>query len=275
MVATQPTAARHPRMVRRPGMLKRLWLAWWLPVGATILLSAGFVLLWNWAIAFNNWQPWFVPPPSTVANIIAHHPDQYSLDLWTTIEEVLIGFLLGNGGGFALALIFLVSRRTSLMVYPLAIGFQAVPVVVFVPVLTLILGHGLAVIVIITTLICFFPTLLSVSRGLKTISPNAADLFHLTAATRWEYVRYLAIPWSLPYLFNGLRTGAPASVLGAIVAEWVAGTHGIGIGMATQVQQAEGPGLLWTFGILSIILVLVLTALVAVVERAALWWHGY
>jgi NitT/TauT family transport system permease protein len=265
--------ARRSRAGRGQSLLTPLWIAWRLPVGATVLLVIAVVLLWNWAIAANNWQPWFVPPPSTVGDILLHHPDQYSVDLQTTIKEVVAGFLLGNLGGFGLALLFLVSRRTSLIVYPLAVGFQAIPVVVFVPIFTLILGHGLAAIVLVATLICFFPTLLSVSRGLKTISPNAADLFQLTAASRWEYVRHLAIPWSLPYLFNGLRTGAPASVLGAVVAEWVAGTHGIGIGMANEVQ-AENPGLLWTFGVLSIILVLVLTAIVAIVERAALWWYG-
>lgn len=260
-------------MPGKRGVLAALWVAWRQPVGATVVLAVAMIGLWKWAIVFNHWQPYFVPTPSMVGDVIAHRPDEYATDLVTTLKEAALGFLIGNGCGYALALIFLVWRRLSLMMYPIAVGFQAVPVVVFVPLLTLLLGHGLPAIIAVTTLICFFPTLLSVSRGLRTISPSAQDLFHLTAASRWEYVRYLAMPWSLPYLFNGLRTGAPASVLGALVAEWVAGSHGLGIGMVTQ-STAENMPLLWADGILSIFLVLGFTALVAMVERAALWWHG-
>jgi ABC-type nitrate/sulfonate/bicarbonate transport system permease component len=91
------------------------------------------------------------------------------------------------------------------------------------------------------------------------------DLFRLAGATRWETVRYLAMPASLPYLFNGLRTGATAAVLGATVAEWLAGSHGLGFAMVTAMTTYEIP-LKWADAALA----LAMTVAVSVAEQVLL-----
>jgi ABC-type nitrate/sulfonate/bicarbonate transport system permease component len=249
--------------------VQRLWLAWRLPLGAAVLLLAGIILFWRWAIAFWHLPPYIVPPPDAVWQVLSSQPDAYGDDLRTTLEEIVGGFVLGNGCGYCLAMLFLLSRRLALVSFPLAVGFQAVPVTTLIPLLTLIFGHGIGAILSVTVLISFFPTLLSVGRGLRSINANARDLFHLAGSTRWETVRYLAMPASLPYLFNGLRTGATACVLGATVAEWLAGSHGLGFAMVTAMTTYRIP-LMWADAALAMALALAMTVLVAIVEHVLL-----
>ena len=257
-------AAPRPR-----GLAHRVWVAWRLPVGAAVLLLAAIVLVWRWAIAFWNLPAFIIPTPESVWTILWSRPDRYANDLETTLVEIVGGFVLGNGCGYALAMLFLLSRRLALVSYPLAVGFQAVPVTTLIPLLTLLFGHGLGAILSVTVLISFFPTLLSVGRGLRSISANAHDLFRLAGATRWETVRYLAMPASLPYLFNGLRTGATAAVLGATVAEWLAGSHGLGFAMVTAMTTYEIP-LMWADAALAMVLALTMTVAVSVAEQGLL-----
>jgi ABC-type nitrate/sulfonate/bicarbonate transport system permease component len=113
------------------------------------------------------------------------------------------------------------------------------------------------------------PTLLSVSHGLRSISANLHDLFRLAGATRWETVRYLAMPASIPYLFNGLCTGATTAVLGATVAEWLAGSHGLGFAMVTAMTTYEIP-LMWADAALAMVLALARTITVSVAEQLLL-----
>ncbi len=254
---------------RLRGPAHSLWLAWRLPAGAAVLLFAGIILFCRWAILFWGLPPYIVPTPEAVWQVLSSQPAAFADDLKTTLVEIIAGFVLGNGCGYALALLFLLSRRLALVSYPLAVGFQAVPVTTLIPLLTLIFGHGIGAILSVTVLISFFPTLLSVGRGLRSISANAHDLFRLAAATRWETVRYLAMPASLPYLFNGLRTGATASVLGATVAEWLAGSQGLGFGMVTAMTTYRIP-LMWADAALAMVLALAMTTLVALAEQLLL-----
>jgi NitT/TauT family transport system permease protein len=139
--------------------------------------------------------------------------------------------------------------------------------------LTLLFGHGSAAIQYITVLVTFFPTLLNVGRALATISPGMRDLFALAGARRWETIRYLAVPATLPALFVGLRIGATAAVFGATEGEWPAGSQGLGLAMVKAAVSIDLTTL-WTDAILKVVLTPLLTGLVGPVEHGVRGWTG-
>jgi len=247
--------------------------ALWTPLGTAAILAGVLVLAWSEAIALWRIPAYQMPTPGSVGDVLVHQPDVYRDDLTTTIGETVAGFLLGSALGYALALLFMLSRRLALVSFPVAIAFQAVPVVALVPLITLLLGHGTAAILCVVVLVTFFPTLLGVGRGLDALGPGPRDLFRLAGASRWETVRHLAIPASLPALFGSLRIGATAAVFGATAGEWLAGSRGLGIAMVKAAVSIDLTTL-WADALLTVGLSLLLVALVVGVGRAALARSG-
>ena len=252
---------RLGRLLARPDL--------WVPVGTAALLVGGLVAAWAGAIALWRLPAYQVPTPASVGDVLLHQTEVYRDDLAETVVETLTGFLLGSGLGYALALLFVISRRTALVSFPVAIAFQAVPVTALVPLITLLLGHGEAAILCIVVLVTFFPVLLGVGRGLDGLAPGLRDLFRLAGANRWETVRHLALPASVPYLFGGLRIGATGAVFGATAGEWLAGSRGLGFAMV-KAAAAIDLTTLWADALLAVGLALVLSAVVAALEQGAL-----
>ena len=112
--------------------------------------------------------------------------------------------------------------------FPIAVLIHAIPVVATAPILVLLLGNGLAPKVSIAAIICFFPTLVNMVRGLEGVGAQAMELMHVLSATRREVFFKLRVPTSLPFLFSALRIAAGTATVGAIVGEWIGSQVGIG-----------------------------------------------
>jgi NitT/TauT family transport system permease protein len=149
---------------------------------------------------------------------------------------------------------------------------RTLPIVAISPILVLLLGNGYAPKIAIAALITFFPTLVNMVDGLNAVDAQAQELMHVLSATKWEVFRYLRWPTSLPYLFSALRIASTASLLGAIVAEWIGCNKGLGYLILAATYDYRTPLLYATMAVASA-LALALFGLISVLEHYFVPWR--
>mgnify|MGYP000940184676 CR=1 FL=1 len=127
-----------------------------------------------------------------------------------------------------LATLFVHQKWVQEAFYPIAVMINTIPVVAKAPILVLLMGNGMEPKITIAALICFFPTLVNMVRGLESVNPQAMELMRVLSASKTEVFFKLRIYSALPYLFSALRIAASLAVIGAVVGEWIGATRGIG-----------------------------------------------
>src|SRR5579864_1720712 len=195
-----------------------------------------------------------------------------AINAWPTIVETLGGFVAGNVIAVLLAIGFVHNRTFQHTVYPLAVTVRTLPIVAISPILVLLLGNGYAPKIAIAALITFFPTLVNMVDGLNAVDAQAQELMHVLSATKWEVFRYVRWPTSLPYLFSALRIASTASLLGAIVAEWIGSNKGLGYLILAATYDYRTPLLYATMAVASA-LALALFGLISVLEGYFVPWR--
>ncbi|KWX67489.1 hypothetical protein ASJ79_00540 [Mycobacterium sp. NAZ190054] len=185
-----------------------------------------------------------VPAPSEIAQALLTLIQQqyFWQNFYWTAFEATVGFALGVTLGFASGLIIGVSTFARKSVYPLAVAVQSTPQVAIAPLFLIWFGFGIAPRVFFAALSCFFPVLVAVVVGLNAADQEARTLLRSLGASRWTMFRKLLLPASLPTIFAGLRLAVPASLVGAIVGEFVGGNVGLGVMITTfnsQLRIAE------------------------------------
>jgi len=204
---------------------------------ATIALFA----FWEAAVRIFNIPPFFLPPPSLVAkSFIDYWPAIYRNSLFT-LSTTLIGFGMAVGFGLLLGLAVGWSRAIYAGVYPLMIGFNAIPKVAVVPILVLWFGIGFVPAVLTAFLISFFPIVVNVATGLATIEPELEDVLKALGASKLDIMRKVGIPRALPYFFGSLKVAITLAFVGAVISESVASNVGIGNLMLQAQAQFQVP----------------------------------
>lgn len=237
----------------------------WLP------LASLTVILLAWENA--GFPEFILPRPSSIfvklltdfrSGLIFPH-------LWTTFVEVIAGFafatLLGITLGSAIALMPLVEK----IVYPYVLALQTVPKVAVAPLFLIWFGFGIQSKIITAGLISFFPILVNVTAGLKTVEPRRLLLMRALKASAWETFVKVRFPGMLPYLFAGLEVGIIFSVIGAIVAEFVGASQGMGSLIVQRQSAVDVAGVFSVLIYLSIMGLLMNAALKALTRRYAFW----
>jgi NitT/TauT family transport system permease protein len=213
------------------------WRRRLLPIGATILL----LVLWQCGVVFFHIKPFIAPAPTAVAAMLY---DKFGLliqNLGPTALEAIVGFLIGNIAAIMIATIFVYQRTVEEAFFPIAVMVHTIPVMAYAPILVLLLGNGLGAKVAIAALICFFPTLVNMTRGLRAVSPQQMELMRILSASPSEIFFKLRLKCSLPYLFAALKIAAATSVIGAIVGEWIGATTGIGALIIQATYNFDSP----------------------------------
>ena len=189
-----------------------------------------FTLIFVWwaLIKFLDVKPFVAPAPLVVAETLYLRSGVLVQNLVPTATEAILGFLLGNMTAVVVATVFVHKRIVQEAFFPIAVLFNSIPVVAQAPILVLLLGNGMEPKVAISAMICFFPTLVNMVRGLGSVNPQALELMHVLSATKREVFLKLRLQSSLPYLFSSLKITASTSVIGAIVGEWIGSQLGLG-----------------------------------------------
>ena len=204
---------------RRTRRLRRLMPL----VGAAVLLG-----LWWAVIAIFDVKPFIAPAPQVVAATLVAKAGVLWANLVPTMIEAVCGFLLGNAVAILIAALFVHRKMVELAFFPIIVLLNSVPVVAKAPILVLLLGNGMEPKIAIAAVICFFPTLVNMVRGLEAVSPQSMELMHVLSASKWDVFTRLRVPTSIPYLFAALKIAASSAVVGAIVGEWIGSQEGIG-----------------------------------------------
>jgi NitT/TauT family transport system permease protein len=193
---------------------------------------------------------------------------------WVTVKETLIGFVLGVAGAWILGTLIGMVRFFRLTLYPLVIAFQITPRIALAPLFLTWFGFGITSKIVLAATICFFPVLIAVVVSLDTVDKDGRSLMRSFGASRWEEYRMLALPASLPVVFAGIKTAVTLALIGAIVAEFVGASEGMGVLIKTfnfQLQVAEGFAVIIALAIVG----LVLYGITELIENRLVFWRGH
>jgi NitT/TauT family transport system permease protein len=232
---------------------------------------AAMLLLWWLAVVVLRVPEYIIPSPLDVARTLFGDFGTILRNLVPTAVESVLGFLLGNVLSIAVATLFIHQRTVEEALFPLAIVVRSIPIVALAPILVLLFGNDLAPKVIIAALVCFFPTLVNMVRGLSSVNPQALELMKILSATKGEIFWKLRIYNSLPYLFAALKIAASASVIGAIVGEWIGATEGIGALIIHATYNFDTP-LLYASITVACVFSVLFTSLISFLERRLVKW---
>jgi NitT/TauT family transport system permease protein len=247
---------------------QQIWRARMLPA----IGIAGLLFVWWAVVAGFHVKPFIAPSPMLVLQTFVSKGDVLIQNMVPTAIEASLGFLLGNLAAILLATLFVHNKTLQDIFYPVAVMINSIPVVAKAPILVLIMGNGLEPKITIAAIVCFFPTLVNMVRGLNAVNPQAMELMQILSASKREIFFKLRVFSSLPYLFSALRIAASMSVIGAVVGEWIGATQGIGA-MIIQATFNFDSALLYTAIIMSAILSGAFFLVIAVLERCIVKWQ--
>jgi NitT/TauT family transport system permease protein len=201
----------------------RFALRWGSPIFVLLIILA-------WQAATSLWQIpiYILPKPTDLVTGFTRNAGMLARGWSVTILEATAGFVIGNV--FSITVAFLVTWSSTVRagVMPVALAIKSVPMVAITPLITLIVGFGHSTVVTVAAVVCFFPTLVNVSRGLKAAPRSQVELFRILDANEFQLFWKLRLPYALPYLFTALRITAPAAIGGTMLAEYVASNAGLG-----------------------------------------------
>ncbi len=194
------------------------------------LVLVVFVLAWEGIVRAWHIQEFLVPAPSAIGRaLMAGLTSRLYVDHFgVTLYESLLGFLIAAAAGIACGTVIAQFRVVEQTLYPYLVALQTLPKIAIAPLLIVWLGFGITSKVVIAALVAFFPILVNVIVGLKTVDASKLDLMRSLDASRWQTFRYVTFPNALPFVFAGLDIAIVFSVLGAIVGEFVGSQRGLG-----------------------------------------------
>jgi NitT/TauT family transport system permease protein len=204
-------------------------------------LLVAVLLLGAWEAAVAHWQvPVYVlPAPSAIASTFCQNFASLMAALASTLMVTLQAFLVACVLGLLVAMAFSQSRLLERTFYPYAVVLQVTPVVAIAPLILIWVGfdHINLALTIIATLVAFFPILAGATLGLKSADFNLVDLMRLHGASSMQILWRVRLPTALPYLLSGMKTAGGLALIGAVVAEFVAGS-GTATGLAWRIVES-------------------------------------
>jgi NitT/TauT family transport system permease protein len=207
-------------------------------VGAPMLLGIVLLGMWEAVVRANHIPPYVLPAPSPIAVALVHDWGLLSVSLVTTLTITLEALGLAVVLGTALSIAFAQSPWIERAFLPYAVVLQVTPIVAIAPLIIIWANNTTVALLICAWLVAFFPILSNTTLGLNSADHNLIDLFRLYRANRWQTLRYLRMPAAMPFFLAGLRISGGLSLIGAVVAEFVAGSGGTKSGLAFRILEA-------------------------------------
>jgi NitT/TauT family transport system permease protein len=192
------------------------------------LLVLGLIAVWEAAVRLLDVPRFLLPAPSEIARLARDEWPLIQMHGLSTISSITSGYV--SAVVFALAVSALMIRYPLLerLIMPIFVGLQSVPKIAIAPLILVWVGAGLGSKILVVASIAFFPIVINTMAGFKEVDRGLADVFRSVAASERQMFLRLRLPYAMPYIFAGLRIATTLSVLGAIVAEWLAASNGLG-----------------------------------------------
>jgi NitT/TauT family transport system permease protein len=202
------------------------------------MLGLVILITWQAVVVWMELPPYLVPTPLLMFQTLVSDWQPLLMALWVSVKITLLSFALATVVGVSISFLFVQSALLERALFPYAVLLQVTPIVSIAPLIIIWVKDTYFAMVICASLVALFPIISNTTTGLKSIDPNLYSYFLLNRASRWQILVRLRIPSALPYFLAGLRISSGLALIGAVVAEFVAGTGGQGSGLAFQILQA-------------------------------------
>lgn len=248
-------------------------MKWAAPTAVGILA----IVLWHALVKGLDVPHYIVPAPALVVQTLVEDWGLLFNSLLVTLKITFGAFFMAVLIGTTVAFLFVQSRWVEVSFFPYAVLLQVTPIVAIAPLIIIWVKNPTAALVACATIVALFPIISNTTLGLRSVNPQLIDLFRMNKATRWQMLTQLRIPSAAPYFFGGLRISSGLALIGAVVAEFVAGTGGTGAGLAYQILQAgfsiNIPRLFAALFLITLTGVLLFLLMVLLTKLALGGWH--
>lgn len=229
--AALPVFATEPRILGLPA-------GTWQRILAPLAIGVLALALWEFAVRWNEVPHYVLPGPLLVGETLVADWGTLSGSLWITLKITFMALAAAVVVGVTLAVLFTQSKWLEMSLLPYAVILQVTPIVAIAPLIIIWAGDIDLSLLICAWIVAFFPILSNTILGLNSADHNLVNLFQLYGATRWQTMRYLKLPAALPYFLAGLKVSGGLALIGAVVAEFVAGTGGSASGLAYRILES-------------------------------------
>jgi NitT/TauT family transport system permease protein len=224
-------------LVPKRSLIQRVFSA---DVLAPLGVGLAFLLAWDLFVQITGLPPYLLPRPGLVLQTLFENWNELFSSLMVTLQITVIAFLAAAVSGLGISVLFTVNKWIERSLFPYAVILQTTPLVAIAPLIVIWLkDNTLGALVLCAWIAAFFPVVANTTLGLNSVDRNLTNLFKLYNTNPWQRLIYLRLPSALPYFLGGLRISGGLSLIGAVVAEFVAGTGGAKSGIAYQILIAS------------------------------------
>lgn len=195
---------------------------------SSLLLVIALVLVWEATVRFFDVPRFLLPTPSEIVRLAIDEWSMIQMHTIATIWSILTGYAAAVTFALAVSALMIRFPLVERLIMPIFVGLQSVPKIAIAPLILVWVGAGIGSKILVVMSITFFPIVINTMAGFKEVDRGLADVFRSVAATERQMLMQLRLPYAVPYIFAGLRIGTTLAVLGAIVAEWLAASNGLG-----------------------------------------------
>jgi NitT/TauT family transport system permease protein len=227
----RPVFAQERRVL---GLAASTWPGILAPIGVGVLI----LCVWEAMVRIKGIPPYILPGPLLIVQTLISDWGTLSEALLITLRITFAALLAAITVGVALAVLFTQSKWLEKSLFPYAVILQVTPIVAIAPLIIIWVGDIKLSLLICAWIVAFFPILSNTIIGLNSADHNLINLFQLYGASRWQTMRYLRLPAALPFFLAGLKISGGLALIGAVVAEFVAGSGGSASGLAYRILES-------------------------------------
>jgi len=246
-----------------------------LPWISTPLLLIVIISVWKISTVAFDISRFVLPPPEEVASTLltlVRDPEVWLVHARVTVTETVVGFVIalvtGVVAGAVLGRIFWLERALR----PAVVALQVIPKVALVPLFVVWFGFGITSKIVIAAILAFFPIMLNVLLGVRSVEPGHREVMRSLDASRWQTFAFLDFHSTLPYVFTGMEVGIVFALIGAIVGEYLGGNEGLGYLVVVTLNALDAPRLFAVIVLLAVLGSLLFFA-VNGLKRWLIPWH--
>ena len=245
---------------------------------APALVGVAAVVGWDVFVRVTNQPPYLLPGPGLVIKTLIEEWGDLFPSLLVTIEITVVAFLAAIASGLLIAILFAQSKWVERSFFPYAVILQTTPIVAIAPLIIIWLQNNtFMALVVCAWIVAFFPIVSNTTLGLNSTDYTLQNLFEIYGASRWQTLLYLRLPSALPYFLGGLRISGGLALIGAVVAEFVAGTGGTRSGIAYQILissfNLQIPRMFAALLMTTVLGVTIFVSLTVLSDRLLQHWH--
>jgi NitT/TauT family transport system permease protein len=212
--------------------------SWFWPLMAPLMVGALLLAVWEFFCRQFAIPPYLFPAPSAILqSFLADWPTLLHA-LWSTLRITFQAFALAVVLGSLTAFLFVQSRAVEMSLLPYAVLLQVTPIVAVAPLIIILVKNTPVALTLCATVVAIFPIISNTTIGLRSVDPGLLSYFRMNKVGRTETLVRLRIPSALPFFLAGLRISSGLALIGAVVAEFVAGTGGRSAGLAYEILQS-------------------------------------